>query len=98
MRAARKANLRFEWSGTEAMVIDEERGTAHSLNTTAAAVLELCDGVAGATEIAAELAVRSGGQPDELLKYASRPSDIAATAWPTPYWPAYRSEVCARAK
>jgi PqqD family protein of HPr-rel-A system len=67
MLAAQKANLRIEWTGREATVVDEQRGTTHALNATAAAVLELCDGNASVAKIARQLAADTGEQRNELL-------------------------------
>jgi len=54
-RPQKKAGLEMHQVGGEFVIYEAESDAIHSLNTTAALVLEFCDGAHTAAEIAAEM-------------------------------------------
>lgn len=65
-RPRRRRELRSFWFGDEVVVLDRAARRAHRLNHTAAAILDLCDGVRTREEVRAAVAARFATDPEAI--------------------------------
>jgi hypothetical protein len=72
-RPRRRRELRSFGFGDEVVVLDRAARRAHRLNHTAAAILDLCDGVRTRDEVRSAVATRFATDPDAIL------DDVAVT-------------------